>query len=304
MVLSYWLLKFASMRVTLQLPGGSLRAVRQPNKTLTYSRKARLLPYRPFLTLRAHNDDLADVQTGQLPHGAAAAQGAAAGAGAGGLSPTRSPTGRSQTPTNYNDRNRGISPVLVLTGAFTAILCGVGLVWLSSTGALSANADGAGQAAELSAAVASAASAAATALGSLLHHLWHTLAEVGGHYQVINADARLACFPTLSDTLYLYCSSILSMMLPKVSSLRVQVSNTLADCSVYSNVHPGASCNAVRLAALLAGNLSTPQPSSPAAWTHAPLAGGSSGSSALEPCADSSSCCGGCAVGQQGQAAG
>jgi hypothetical protein len=71
--------------------------------------------------------------------------------------------------------------VLVLAGAGTAIICGVTLVWLSTlgAGALPVGAEGATQAAQVSAAVASAASQAGTAVAGLLHHLWVTLAEVG-----------------------------------------------------------------------------------------------------------------------------
>lgn len=68
--------------------------------------------------------------------------------------------------------------MLVLTGAFTAILCGVALIWLSSTGALDATTAGAAPSG-VPAAVTEAASKAIAALGALLHHLWVVLAEVG-----------------------------------------------------------------------------------------------------------------------------
>lgn len=85
--------------------------------------------------------------------------------------------------------------------------------------------------------------------------------------------------------------------------LSQHVSNTLPDLHASCRPLGPARC-ADWLAALLAFHLCTPQPGSTSPRTPAPLAGSSTGSSALEPGGHCSSCCCSCAVGQQGQAAG
>lgn len=266
----------------------SISALRQHSReTLTHAGFPKTLPLlggRTSVIVRSYNDDLVDVQSGQLPRGTAAAPAAAGDAAARslGYSPNNPSAGQArknvQNPSNLLGR---ISPVLVLAGAATAILCGVTLVWLSTTGALNpaaGSADGV-QLSNISAAAGVMAQKSAAALGDVLHHLWVTLAEV-------SSCMFAPQFP------------------PQVLSCQQYI--VLPTCiAVPHCCHPlGPACCPDRLAALLACHLYTPQPCSTPSWTPAPLAGSSNCSSTLEPSVHCSSSCCSCAVGEQGQTAG
>lgn len=145
--------------------------------------------YKP-LAVRAHNnDDLVDVRSGA----AAAAAGGAGGSSS--SSPSPGPVRQSA------QQGKGFSPVLVLAGAFTAILCGVALIWMSSTGALDATTAGAAPPG-VPAAVTEAGGKAAAALGALLHHLWVVLAEVG-HLCLCQAVSSSCCFAVCESAVIL-----------------------------------------------------------------------------------------------------
>jgi hypothetical protein len=177
-----------TMQVSNRQCRSSISALRQHSReTLAHTgfpRPLRLIRFRTSVIVCSFNDNLVDVQSGQLPRGTAAAGAAAGGAAAPGPSYSQNNLSAQQAQKNrqqYSTLLGRVSPVLVLAGAATAILCGVTLVWLSTTGALTpaAGAADGGQFSSVTAAAGVVAQKSAAALGGLLHHLWVTLAEVG-----------------------------------------------------------------------------------------------------------------------------